>query len=97
MSGTATGVINFLNFTFSALLTPVFGSILLTVAGGVSQMRLEHYQTSFAPLLAGVGLAIVLTFFLKETGRAIQSPIGFTERGHHASDIWNRKVRTAAR
>ena len=25
MSGTATGVVNFLNFTFSALLGPVFG------------------------------------------------------------------------
>ena len=29
MSGTATGVVNFLNFTFSALLGPVFGWILL--------------------------------------------------------------------
>src|SRR5262249_31176745 len=44
LSGTATGVINFLNFTFSALLTPAFGWILLSVAGGVPQMRLEHYQ-----------------------------------------------------
>ena len=96
-SGTATGVINFLNFTFSALLTPIFGWILLGVAGGVPQMRLEHYQTSFAPLLAGVGLAIVLTFFLKETGPAIQSPVELTARGHHGSNVWNRKVRTAAR
>ena len=31
MSGTATGVINFINFTFSALLGPVFGGLLLTV------------------------------------------------------------------
>ena len=96
-SGTATGVINFLNFTFSALLTPIFGWILLGAAGGVPQMRLEHSQTSFAPLLAGVGLAIVLTFFLKETGPAIQSPVELTARGHHGSNVWNRKVRTAAR
>ena len=34
MSGTATGVVNFLNFTFSALLGPVFGWILLSVSGG---------------------------------------------------------------
>ena len=27
-SGTATGVVNFLNFTFSALLAPVFGWVL---------------------------------------------------------------------
>jgi MFS family permease len=72
MSGTATGVINFLNFTFSALLGPVFGWILRTVSGGASPMNLEHYQTAFTPLLYGVGLAIVLTFFLKETGAAVR-------------------------
>ena len=33
-------------------------------------MQLEHYQSAFAPLLAGVALAVVLTFFLKETGPA---------------------------
>jgi len=31
-------------------------------------MALEHYQTAFEPLLYGVGLAIVLTLVLKETG-----------------------------
>jgi MFS family permease len=70
VSGTATGVVNFLNFTFSALLGPVFGWILTAVSGGTSPMTLEHYQTAFQPLLYGVGLAIVLTFFLKETGSA---------------------------
>jgi MFS family permease len=73
MSGTATGVVNFLNFTFSALLTPVFGWILLRVAGS-GQMQLEHYQTTFLPLLYGVALAIVLTFLLKETGPAVRRP-----------------------
>ena len=70
VSGTATGVINFLNFTFSALLGPVFGRMLMTVSGGASPMALEHYQTAFEPLLYGVGLAIVLALFLKETGTA---------------------------
>jgi hypothetical protein len=69
-SGTATGAINFLNFTFSALLGPVFGWVLLAVSGGAATMSLEHYQTAFEPLLYGVALAIVLTFFLKETGPA---------------------------
>jgi MFS family permease len=73
MSGTATGVVNFLNFTFSALLGPVFGWILRSVSGGSEEMSLEHYQTAFEPLLYGVGLAIVLIFFLKETGSAARA------------------------
>ena len=71
-SGTATGVVNFLNFTFSALLGPVFGGILVSVSGGAARMNLEHYQTAFEPLLYGVALAIVLTLFLKETGPAVR-------------------------
>jgi len=73
-SGTATGVVNFLNFTFSALLGPVFGGILVSVSGGAARMNLEHYQTAFEPLLYGVALAIVLTLFLKETGPAVRRP-----------------------
>jgi MFS family permease len=68
--GTATGVINFLNFTFSALLGPVFGWILHRVSAGADKMTLEHYQIGFAPLLLGVAVAIALCFFLKETGPA---------------------------
>jgi len=74
VSGTATGVVNFLNFTFSALLGPVFGGLLTSVSGGTSPMTVAHYQTAFQPLLYGVGLAIVLTFFLKETGPAARKP-----------------------
>jgi MFS family permease len=70
VSGTATGVVNFLNFTFSALLGPVFGWILRAVSGGAPTMTIEHYQAAFEPLLYGVGLAIVLTLFLRETGSA---------------------------
>jgi MFS family permease len=70
MSGTSTGVVNFLNFTFSALLGPVFGWILMSVGGGAANMTLEDYQTAFEPLLYGVVIAIVLTLLLKETGPA---------------------------
>jgi MFS family permease len=68
--GTATGVINFLNFTFSALLGPVFGRILGRVSGGGTEMELSHYQTAFVPLLYGVAIAIILALLLKETGAA---------------------------
>jgi len=61
--------VNFLNFTFSALLGPVFGWLLATVAG-TDTRGLEHYQTTFQPLLYGVVVAIVLALLLKETGPA---------------------------
>jgi MFS family permease len=70
-SGTATGVVNFLNFTFSALLGPLFARVLLRVSGDASQMELHHFQTAFLPLLFGVAIAILLTFILKETGTAV--------------------------
>ena len=70
MGGTATGVVNFLNFTFSALLGPVFGRALRMATGAAAERQLEHYQSTFQPLLYGVGLAILLTLLLKETGAA---------------------------
>jgi MFS family permease len=74
MSGTATGVVNFVNFTFSALLGPVFGGWLMTAKGAADAMTLAHYQIAFQPLLYGVGLAIVLTLLLRETGPAALQP-----------------------
>jgi MFS family permease len=73
LSGTATGVVNFLNFTFSALLAPVFAWVLHTVSGGAEPKELEHYQTTFVPLLYGVGIAILLTLMLKESGSAVRT------------------------
>jgi MFS family permease len=69
LAGTATGVVNFLNFTFSALLGPVFGWLLLRASGGAA-LEHAHYQAAFQPMLYGVVLAIVLTLILKETGPA---------------------------
>jgi len=72
LAGTATGVVNFLNFTFSALLAPVFAWALRSASGGAAELELAHYQTAFQPLLWGVGLAIVLALVLRETGPAVR-------------------------
>ena len=69
LAGTATGVVNFLNFTFSALLGPVFGGLLLRAAAG-APLAHAHYQKAFRPMLLGIALAIVLTLLLRETGPA---------------------------
>jgi sugar phosphate permease len=80
MSGTATGVINFLNFTLSALLGPVFAGLLSRASEGATARSLEHYQTTFQPLLLGVALAIVLALLLRETGprAAVRAPAATT-------------------
>jgi MFS family permease len=74
-SGTSTGVINFLNFTFSALLGPVFARILMNVSNQAPQLEVQHFQTAFLPLLFGVAVAIILTFMLKETGTAVKQAL----------------------
>jgi len=70
LGGTATGVVNFINFTFSALLGPVFGSRLVQMPEGDLGGALAHYQAGFKPLLYGIIAALILTFFLRETGPA---------------------------
>lgn len=74
--GTATGVINFINFTFSALLLPVFGWRFMNASGGASTPSLADYQTTFSPLLAGIFIAIILAWILKETGSAGRTQSG---------------------
>jgi MFS family permease len=69
-SGTATGVVNFLNFTFSAVLGPVFGRIFQLAAGQPTTTDLATYQATFRSMLVGVALAIILALVLKETGPA---------------------------
>jgi MFS family permease len=66
-AGTATGVINFINFSITAALGPLFAGRLMAASGG-GERGIAHYQSTFTPLLYGVGLAIVLTLLLRETG-----------------------------
>jgi len=66
-SGTATGVINFLNFSMTALLGPIFARALMESSAG-GERGVAHYQATFTPLIYGVALAILLTLFLRETG-----------------------------
>jgi len=66
-SGTATGVINFLNFSMTAILGPIFAARLVAASQG-GERDIGHYQSTFTPLLIGVALAILLTLLLRETG-----------------------------
>lgn len=66
-SGTATGVINFINFSLTALFGPMFARWLTEASAG-GDRQLAHYQGTFQPLLYGVVLATMLTLLLRETG-----------------------------
>lgn len=67
--GTATGVVNFINFAMTAVMGPVFAGLLAKASGG-GDRALAHYQSTFVPLIAGVLVAVVLTLILRETGPA---------------------------
>jgi MFS family permease len=79
-SGTATGVINFLNFSLTALFGPLFAARLMRISEG-AERDLADYQTTFMPMLVGVALAIVLTLLLRETGPKAVRSTGAPPRG----------------
>jgi MFS family permease len=67
VKGSATGAINFLVFTLSALLAPAYGWLLNHLSDG-GKLTLGIFQHASAVGMAGIVLAIVLAFFLRETG-----------------------------
>jgi MFS family permease len=75
VKGSATGAINFLVFTLSALLAPAYGWLLTHLSGG-GKLTLAVFQDASSVGIAGIVLAIVLAFFLRETGSVVaKSPL----------------------
>jgi hypothetical protein len=69
VKGSATGAINFLVFTLSALLAPAYGWLLNDLAGG-GKLTETVFRNADSFGVAGIVLAIVLACFLRETGSA---------------------------
>lgn len=67
VKGSATGAMNFLVFSFSAFLAPVFGLALTRFSGGRS-LTLEAFQQADVIWVGAIVLSLILTFFLRETG-----------------------------
>jgi MFS family permease len=73
VKGSATGAINFLVFTLSALMAPVYGWVLVKLsAGGV--LGVEVFQKAGVIGIAGIVLAIILSLFIRETGSVVPKP-----------------------
>jgi MFS family permease len=67
VKGSAAGAMNFLCFMVTGLLAPVFERTLRPTEGQLQ--TLGGFQSALSPLIYGVGVAIVLSCFLRETGR----------------------------
>jgi MFS family permease len=67
VKGSASGAINFLVFSFSALLTPLYGKLLAHLSNG-GAMNLPVFRAAGSWLIAGIALAIILAMFMRETG-----------------------------
>ena len=71
VKGSATGAINFLVFTLSAIMAPVYGWVLLRLSNG-GPLGIDVFQKAGIIGVAGIVLAIVLSLFIRETGSAVR-------------------------
>jgi hypothetical protein len=67
VKGSATGAMNFLVFSLSAFLAPVFGLALMRFSGGQA-LTLTDFREADAIWGAAIVLSLILTLFLRETG-----------------------------
>jgi MFS family permease len=68
VKGTAAGVMNFLVFVTTGIVSPFISRLM--VPDQASPLSLHEFQTAFLPLVVGVVIAIILSLFLRETGRS---------------------------
>jgi MFS family permease len=69
VKGSATGAINFLTFGVTALIGPIFADLLGKGFAG-TQNHIAHFRANGVFWMVGIAIAIVLSFFLRETGHA---------------------------
>jgi len=72
VKGSATGAMNFLVFSLSAVVAPAFGLELSHLSGG-QPLTAAVFQQADLIWVAGIVLSFILTLFLRETGVAARS------------------------
>ncbi len=83
VKGTAAGVMNFLVFVTTGIMSPFISRLMIPTQG--IPLTLHQFQDAFMPLVGGVIVAIILSFFMRETGssayaREMQEPISALPR-----------------
>jgi len=66
VKGTCAGVMNFLVFLTTGLLSPFISRLLAPTS--TMPLSLAQFQEGFLPLIAGIVIAIFLSFIIRETG-----------------------------
>jgi hypothetical protein len=66
VKGTAAGVMNFLVFLTTGVMSPFISHLMVPTSGRA--LTLHEFQNAFLPLVAGIAIAIVLSFIIRETG-----------------------------
>lgn len=74
VKGSATGAINFITFGVTSLLGPLFGKLYGKTLGTTTNHE-AHFQSAGLFLVAGIVLAMLISFFLKETGRKAENKL----------------------
>ncbi|MGY0035947.1 MFS transporter [Pedobacter sp. NJ-S-72] len=68
VKGSATGAINFITFSVTTLLSPLFSRFFgKTLTGAID--KTSHFQSAGLFWIGGIVIAIVISLLLKETGR----------------------------
>ncbi len=77
IKGSATGAMNFLVFTLSAVAAPIAGFVLQSIGGkGPLDLHDFHQWSLFG--IAAIVVGIILAFFIRETGSAVNAAAGGT-------------------
>ncbi|WP_244597106.1 MFS transporter [Ochrobactrum soli] len=72
VKGTAAGVMNFLVFLTTGLMSPFISRLMVPSSG--TPMTLADFQHAFLPLVGGVVVAILLGIVIRETGHGSHTP-----------------------
>jgi MFS family permease len=86
VKGSATGAMNFLTFGVTAFVGPLFGR-WFEQGLATAPDPLTHFRAAGLFWLVGIGLAIISTLFLRETGRKQVAQIVVPATGLHQAVI----------